>query len=311
MFRYDLAIVDSDTFHISMMKQNLSTYTKKYGIAFDLHVYDQAMDFLNTLPCQPISLAIISINQDLLPENTPAQPLQRLKLPIPVIFAGTEAEQAYDAYKSAASGFLLKPVLFSDLEELLNRLLPVLYVQMTLPNISNSLCVRRDGRTTYVMTKDIRYVEKYRNKLYIYTDKDCYHTYYTIKELKQLLNPKQFIQIHQGCLVNWDYVQGIEGHFIVMEHCRLLISSSHYKSVLFQQQMHPIDQRIHSYYEYVTKSAGIADTPLHYPAHDSSHMPFESSYCESTVAACTPPDKESLPHTVLPEQLQNTRKSSY
>ncbi len=266
MFLYNLAIIDNDSAHISNMQRGISAYTKKYGIAFDIHIYDNLTDFFDAIVSYNISLAIISIDYTDFQENNSMISLQRLKLSMPIIFSGTDTNQAYTAFKCWGCGFLLKPVIFIDLENELNKLLPSLYVRMTLPNTLNSLHVLKDGRRCYVLAKDIQYVEKYRNKLFVYTGSDCYHAYYTIKELKQLMNPKQFIQIHQGCMVNWNYVREVNEHYIIMDDCKLVISRSHYKSVLFQQQMHPVNQRISTYYHPITAYEGIAEAPLEYPA---------------------------------------------
>lgn len=308
MFEYTIAIVDSDDFHINMLRRNLTVYMKKYGILFELKIYKDADEFLEALSASTLSLAIISID---CPEGTVSKQLYDMKLSTPIIFASADSQHAYDACKNAASGFLLKPVLFSDLEELLNQLLPVLYLQMQVPNNSNSLLIKRDGQPFYVLTKDIMYLEKYRNLLNIYTTTFCYHSYHTIKQVKQELNPKQFIQIHQGCLVNWNYVRAIRDHLIIMDHCQLYISNSQYKSVLFHAQMHPLEQRITSHYPSAASASKISDTPSGYHLCDSSHKPSEWSYCESTTANASPAHKESLRHTALPAPLQNTMPPSY
>lgn len=248
MLKYNLAIVDSDDFHITAMRQHLMTYAKKYGVAFQLHIYTKATAFLETLPQDNLDLCIIATDLPDAAHTFLTDQIYKLKLSVPMILCSPHAEHAYDAFKNAASGFLLKPVIFEDMEELLCRLLPLLYMHMNIPNTSNSILVKRDGRVFYVLTKDVYYFEKFRNKLFIFTDNYCYHTYHTIKELIHQLNPKQFVQIHQGCLVNWDYVDRIEGQTIILGRHKLLISKAYYKSVLFQEQMYPLNQKLISHY---------------------------------------------------------------
>lgn len=308
MFEYTIAIVDSDDFHINMLRRNLTVYMKKYGIRFEKSIYKDADEFLEALCASTLSLAMISID---CPEGAVSNRLYDMKLSTPVIFTSADSQHAYDAYKNAASGFLLKPVLFSDLEELLNQLLPVLYLQMQVPNNSNSLLIKRDGQPFFVLTKDIIYLEKYRNLLNIYTTTFCYHSYHTIKQLKRELNPKQFIQIHQGCLVNWDYVRAIRDHLVVLDHCQLYISNSHYKSVLFHAQMHPLEQRITSHSPTGAFVSRISDMPSDRHLYDSSHTPSESFYCESKAANASAAHKEPPHHTALPAPSQNTRRPSY
>lgn len=268
MLEYNLSIVDSDSSHIHTMRRHLEVYTRKYGTEFNIHVFSIAASFLEVLPLENPDLCIISTDLPDLCDTLLAGQLYRLKLATPMILCSSNAEHAYDAFKNAASGFLLKPVIFDDLEEMLNRLLPLLYVHMNIPNSSNSILVKRDGRPFYVLTKDIYYFEKFRNKLFIFTDTCCYHTYHTIRELLQQLNPKQFVQIHQGCLVNWDYVDRIEGQSIILGRHTLIISKAYYKSVLFQQQMYPLNQKLTNHYSPEKYTAAIADEACRYPTPD-------------------------------------------
>lgn len=277
MLQYNLAIVDSDDFHISMMRRNLAAYTHKYGVQFNINIFVKALDFLQQLPNDSLDLCIISMVLPDLPDTLLAERLYELKLSTPMILCSTNAEHAYHAYKNAASGFLLKPVIFDDLEELLNRLLPLLYVHMKVPNNTNSILVKRDGRPFYVLTKDIYYFEKFRNKLFIFTDNYCYHTYYTIRDLIRQLNPKQFVQIHQGCLVNWEYVDRIENQTIILGPHRLTISKAYYKSVLFQEQMYPLDRQLKTHYRREEHQITAAEEPCPYISHTSVAAPADST----------------------------------
>lgn len=270
MLQYNVAIVESDDCHITMMRHHFATYTHKYGVEFNIHVFLKALDFLEQLPQESFDLCIVSTNLPDLSDTILAKQLYELKLSTPMILSSTSAEHAYHAFKNAASGFLLQPILFEDLEELLNRLLPLLYVHMHVPNSANSILVKRDGRPFYVLTKDIYYFEKFRNKLFIFTSNYCYHTYYTIKELIRQLNPKQFVQIHQGCLVNWDFVDRIEDQTIILGQHKLLISKSYYKSVLFQEQMYPLSKQLTTHYQAKKTSIGIADEPARYETQEQT-----------------------------------------
>ncbi len=247
MLHYNLAIIDDNTASCEQLSTHLNTYARLAGVSFTFKIFNQATEFLDAVMKEAFVLCIVSMDMPACNICSFSDQLYRLKLSIPMILTSQDTDRAYEAFRNEASGFLLTPVCYEDLSELLNRLLPYLFAKMSVPNTTNSIMVRQDGNPFYILTRDIYYFEKYRNKLYIYTKNSCYHIYDTIRSLRHQLNPKQFVQIHQGCLVNWNHVDHIARETIYAGPYKLSISRTYYKAVLFQFKMHPLENSLPSY----------------------------------------------------------------
>ena len=271
MPHYHLAIIDDDASHTECLCTQLNTYARASGITFTLRVLHTASDFLDAVMKEAFALCIVSMDMTACNICYFSDQLYKMKLSIPMILTSSDTNRAYDAFRNGASGFLLLPVCYEDLAELLNRLLPYLYARMTIPDSTNSIMVRRDGNPFYILTRDIYYFEKYRNKLYIYTENSCYHIYDTIRALRRQLNPKQFLQINQGCLVNWAHVNAVSRESIRVGCYALPVSQTYYKAVLFQLRMYPLDQALVSSYQPAATDIQVAqpDTPLLPKTHPS------------------------------------------
>ena len=113
MPEYNIAIVDSDNFHVTMMHQNLTTYTKKYGIEFNIHVFSKARRFLELLPQENLDLCIVSTNLSDISDTSLTDQLYKLKLSIPMILCSPWAAHAYEAVRTAARGVRRHPGRFA------------------------------------------------------------------------------------------------------------------------------------------------------------------------------------------------------
>ncbi len=237
---FELAIIDDDIIHTSMIRQFLKLYEKSSGIHFHISLFCCASDFLSSEMLNFYDLLILGID---LPDITGIQLLEHLKKiniePV-VIIATRHTEYALDAYTHHVQAYIVKPVNAENLFITLNRIMPLIQAKSMLDTRDDFLQIRRNGIPYSLPTSEILFLEKYRNKVHIYTDTACYQSYYTIRELNNKLNPEQFVQIHQGCLVNWDRVSSLDAHYITVGTHRLMITNSYYKAVLFHQQTHPI-----------------------------------------------------------------------
>ncbi len=236
----EVAIVDDDNIHISMIKRHLKEFDKSSGILFHTSVFHCATDFLEDAMLPSFQLLILGVD---LPDISGIDLLKQLEYidtECITIITTNHKEFALEAYKCHVQAYLLKPVLQADFHSALNRIIPAVYAKSYLSKGTDALSIRRNGVDFQLPLSQVLYFEKYRNKVSIFTDTTCYQSYYTIRKLRNMLNQNQFVQIHQGCIVNWDYVTGLEGHYLIVGKHKLIISNSYFRSVLFHLQMHPI-----------------------------------------------------------------------
>ena len=75
----------------------------------------------------------------------------------------------------------------------------------------NEIFVKQDHKLVRVHTEDIRYVEALGDYVNIYTSRERYTVYSTMKELEAKLPTREFARIHRKYIVCLDRITSIEG----------------------------------------------------------------------------------------------------
>jgi hypothetical protein len=81
----------------------------------------------------------------------------------------------------------------------------------------NEIFVKQDHKLVRVHTEDIRYVEALGDYVNIYTSRERYTVYSTMKELEAKLPVREFARIHRKYIVCLDRITAIEGDTIAVD----------------------------------------------------------------------------------------------
>ena len=159
-----------------------------------------------------------------------------------IIFVTAYQQYAIGALNHSASGYLLKPVSFIDLQELLQKVSKELFheqQQRELEDKLNVLCaadivgknIILDVENGFIMenTKNIEYC--YANQSYsvvvLHTKKEIVVTK-PLKSLQELLPQNQFYRTHKSYLVNVFYIRkffrGNESYVILKSGVKIAVS---------------------------------------------------------------------------------------
>ncbi|WBA41606.1 GAF domain-containing DNA-binding protein [Hymenobacter canadensis] len=108
----------------------------------------------------------------------------------------------------------------------------------------NEIFVKQDHKLVRVHTDDIRYVEALGDYVNIYTSRERYTVYSTMKELEAKLPVREFARIHRKYIVCLDRITAIEGDAVQIDTGRssdraasppLIPIGNSYKSVLLSR----------------------------------------------------------------------------
>jgi LytTr DNA-binding domain len=108
----------------------------------------------------------------------------------------------------------------------------------------NEIFVKQDHKLVRVHTEDIRYVEALGDYVNIYTSRERYTVYSTMKELETKLPPREFARIHRKYIVCLDRITAIEGDVLQIDTGRgqertpiptLIPIGNSYKAVLLSR----------------------------------------------------------------------------
>lgn len=151
-----------------------------------------------------------------------------------LIYVTAHKEFALDAFGVSASGFLTKPVMYSDfmerLENVINKHESVLMRKASNETI---LFVKGGLKNSFIKVKydDIIYIEASLNYIIIHTIMGNHMTYISLKSMdEKLASLHQFIRISKSIIISIKHINKVDGNSVMMSDKKTHELGSTYKS---------------------------------------------------------------------------------
>lgn len=178
---------------------------------------DNALDAIEILKEEKIDLIFLDIN---MPKLTGLEFLRSLKHPPLVIITTAYAEFAIQGYELDVVDYLMKPFgmerfmkAIQKARELLTTAAPALLSKNSgEPQEEQYIFVKSSKKTYRISLSDILYIEALGDYVKIYTTDRMIISYHSMKNLENLLSPKQFPRIHKSFIVSLSKIELIEGN---------------------------------------------------------------------------------------------------
>jgi len=137
-----------------------------------------------------------------------------------LVFTTAHSRFAFPAFEAQADGFLLKPYPFAKLAQLLNRLLPREDRKDPPTGTNDYFFVKNkeeDLKLVKVLFSEVIAVESIRNYVKIYTFHKVITTYSSLREIKQLFNGPDFLQIHRAFIIAKAHIVSVQGNSVLLK----------------------------------------------------------------------------------------------
>ena len=228
-FSMNFAICDPDRAFARSLARMLQTYCRAYAAEASIFYFPTIDALLQTrhlfhfvlLAHCPDRFAASCSAANLLQRRQP-------KLPPELIFLLSTADDAHLCFETWAAGYLLKPILYPHLEQLLNRCMP--HVQAYTRSIE--ICSNRI--TVKVPVLSIQYAEVQKNLTTLHLKQRTYQTYLPLDMLARRLPKPDFLRCHRSYLVHLRYVKTIEGNNFLLQDGSLVPFRAREKTALRQ-----------------------------------------------------------------------------
>lgn len=215
--------------------QKLSRYLKKYDAAIDILAHlatvEEAVTWLSQYQ-QKADLLFVDVQ---LHDSLSFSIFQQVPVDTPVIFTTAYDEYAIDAFKLNSVDYLLKPITFTHLSQALDkyqRLHATGEQKRNLPLDADQLSqqanrhkdrflVRRGNKIQSVRVGDISYFSADGRLVSLHQlDGRKYALDFTLTELEQLLNPRQFYRVNRSHILQINAITDV----VVYSSSRLKVS---------------------------------------------------------------------------------------
>jgi DNA-binding LytR/AlgR family response regulator len=195
----------------------LERYTQDVPSLEVVQKCNNALDAIEIMKEQKIDLVFLDIN---MPKLTGLEFLRSLKHPPLVIITTAYAEYAIQGYELDVVDYLMKPFgmerFLKAIQKVNNILKPRNY---SLPEKASGesqedqyIFIKSSKKTYRISLNDILYIEALGDYVKIYTTDRMIISYHSMKNLENLLSPKQFPRIHKSFIVSLSKIDLIEGN---------------------------------------------------------------------------------------------------
>ena len=223
-----IAIVEDEKDCQASLVEHLSKYESEHNENFIVRTFFDGIDILDDYTSD-YDLIFLDIHMKYQDGMTTAKKIRQLDEEVIIVFITALAQYAIEGYKVNAMDFILKPVVYEQLEGTLDK------VMKTARKLQKSkqLIVADDGAKRKVETEDILYIEVVGHTVYVHTKNGSYEQRgKSLKAIAEELAEYNFVMSGQSQLVNLKYVDKIEKDVVHIGNEQIFLSRSRKKQFL-------------------------------------------------------------------------------
>jgi len=140
-----------------------------------------------------------------------------------LVFVTAYRDHSLQAFEESASGYLLKPINFITLTELINKFIFQDNSLLSSFSIRNDkfIFVKGDQKKSYISirTNEICYIKAELNYCTVVTNNKAYMTYMLLGDVEEKLkNTKQFFRVNKSIIISIDHIENIAGNMVFLNN---------------------------------------------------------------------------------------------
>ncbi len=222
-----VAIVEDEQAASGLLKQYLERYSADRNTEFDIHIFENGMQFL--VDYDPnTDLVFMDIEMQVMNGLETSARLREIDPVVGLVYVTNMAKYAVEGYAYHAIDYLLKPLVYQAFLMKMDRILK--FIKNSKKSSSITLSSRTEQHV--VELNSIYYVEVSGHDVLYHTDSGCHKIYGTLKEQSGKLPKEFFFQCNSCYIVNLCHISKIDGSELVVGESRIEISRSRRKSLL-------------------------------------------------------------------------------
>lgn len=153
-----------------------------------------------------------------------ARKLRRMGYEGHIVFLTGSTDFAMDGYDVEATAYLLKTQRHEKLFSVLDKITRGMYV--------NTYQVQQYSKIVRIPYAEILYVESNNSKCILHrSDGQVYTIYKHLQDIEEELRDRRFFRCHRSFLINMDYIQQMEDHFVLSTGDIVLIRQRNKKEI--------------------------------------------------------------------------------
>ncbi len=211
-----IAICDDNKVQVELIASYLQSFKFQEKIVY--HLYYNGEDLYQGFQKINYDIVFLDIEMGGLNGIEIGRKIRELDKRVLLVYLTGYKEYALEAFEIQSFHYLIKPITNERFNKLMEQLIKRLAeIRLYQKEKKKSFVFKAKDQLHYLNTDEIIYFEKKQRKIVVNTTTGSYEYFATTKQLLEELNPEDFIQCHQGFIINLNRVSRLAGNIIYLK----------------------------------------------------------------------------------------------
>lgn len=207
--RLRVAVCDDDKAALGIIASSLKDVFDAHGVDATTSLFSSATELAKVMPTRRFDLLLLDIDMPGLDGISFARHLRERRDKVDIMYISNREDKVFDSLRVSPVGFIRKSRFLEDMSEVVGT-----YLAARRERSRQSVVVLRDHDAVYpIAVEKIVYIEGHRKQQLVHVEgrDEPITLTRTMGELEEELVGEGFIRIHKGYLVNYRFIQVIDG----------------------------------------------------------------------------------------------------
>ena len=209
----NVCIVEDEKAQAELLKNYISKYGKAAGQEFNITHLPDGIDLVDDYKGQ-FDIILLDIQMKHLDGMAAAEKIRQVDSDVIIIFITSTVQYAVQGYAVDALGYVLKPVPFTQFEQLFDKAINRVETKRKHVYIKVSV----DDKQIKLDCDTILFIESSRNNVIIHCEDADYITAGPLKKFDEMLENHGFSKSHNAYLINLSYVDAVQKEEVILPH---------------------------------------------------------------------------------------------
>lgn len=207
----NVCIVEDEAEQANLLKNYISKYSNAHGEQFSITYLPDGMDLVDDFKGQ-FDIILLDIQMKHLDGMAAAEKIRQMDSDVIIIFITSTVQYAVQGYAVDALGYVLKPVPYTQFEQLFVK--ATQRVQAKQKHVYIKVSV--EDKQLKLDCESINYIESQRNNVIIHCNDQDYVTAGPLKRFEEMLSDHGFSKCHNAYVVNLSSVEAVQKEEVLL-----------------------------------------------------------------------------------------------
>ncbi|HEL1648391.1 LytTR family DNA-binding domain-containing protein [Streptococcus suis] len=221
-----IAIVEDDEKYSQILNQYLEEFENEQEQCFKIQHFKDGLEIVDHYNGN-FDIILMDIEMAYMDGMTAAEKIRIVDKEVVIIFITNMMHYAMKGYAVEAFDYILKPINYYSFSQRLSRA-----IERMRKKIWKQLLISRNGNIKKISTEEIMYVEAHNHDLEYHLVQETISVRGTLKSLEEELGGLSFFRCNSGCIINFDFVDGLENNDLLINGTKISVSRARRKDFL-------------------------------------------------------------------------------